>query len=680
MADPYIPVIERALQESEERFRAIFDQAAVGISQVDLHGHWLLVNQKLCAILGYTYEELQGRTFQDVTFPDDLDTDLAYVNQLLAGTRTNYTMEKRYVRKDGEVVWINLAVSLVRDAAGQPAYFISVVEDINLRKQIERELRVSEERYRMLVNSVPQMMWLNRPDGRIAFFNHHVYEYTGRSEDEMAEGGWMQSVHPDDQVALMQQHAQAIQAGTSYEFEARFKQRDGTYCWHMAEVVPLSDSGGAISGWLGTATEIDVRKRAEEALSFLAEASAALSSSLEYEGTLQMVAQLSVPRIADYCLIDIVQDDGHIVRVAAVHRDPAKHQLLQQSRHYLPQPPSDSPLLRVLGTAEPEFVPVVTEESIRSVAVSPEHLRHIQALDPRSVMIVPMLVRGQAIGAIWFVIVDPQRKYDETDLKLAQDLANRAAQAVDNARLYQTAQAAVREREALLSIAAHELKNPLTALSGQTALLQRRAARESSLSERDARSVRLIQEQADRLATMLDTLMDISRLETGRLQLDRRPLDAAELVRRVAEEVLLSLQISSDHHHLRVHVPDEPLLILGDALRLEQVVRNIIGNAIKYSHTGTVVSVTAAQQGENIAISVEDQGIGIPQHALPHLFDRFYRVESAAGRAPGLGVGLYVVKEIVAQHGGTVDVKSVEGQGSTFTIYLPRQNSGTVSS
>lgn len=680
VAKPPLSDIERALQESEQRFRAIFDQAAVGISQVDLQGRWLLVNQKLCAIVGYTEEELLARTFQDITHPDDLETDLAYVSQLLAGTHNNYTMEKRYVRKDGEVVWINLSVSIVRDGAGQPAYFVSIIEDINLRKQIERELRASEERYRVLVDSVPQMMWLNRIDGRIAFFNQHVYEYTGRSEAEMVDGGWLQSVHPEDQAAVTQQHAAAIEAGAAYEFEARFKHRDGSYCWHMAEVVPLRNPAGDISGWLGTATEIDARKRAEEALSFLAEASATLSASLEYEATLQTVAELAVPRVADYCLIDIVEDDGQINRVAAVHRDPAKQQLIQESHLYLPQARAHSPLLRVLDTAQPALIPVVTEQSIRSVAVSDAHLRHIQALDPRSVIIVPMLVRGRAIGAIWLVIVDPQRKYDHADLALAENLANRAAQAVDNARLYRTAQAAVREREALLSIAAHELKNPLTALAGQTALLQRRTAREGSLGERDARSIRLIQEQAERLGAMLDALLDVSRLETGRLQLARQPLDAAALVRRVTEEVRLSLQLTGDQHHLVVQVPEQRMSIIGDALRLEQVVRNVIGNAVKYSHADTVICVTATQCDNTLLIMVQDQGIGIPPHALPRLFDRFYRVESAASQAPGLGIGLYVVKEIVAQHGGTVSVESVENQGSTFKIYLPLQNADPPSS
>jgi PAS domain S-box-containing protein len=230
------------------------------------------------------------------------------------------------------------------------------------------------------------------------------------------------------------------------------------------------------------------------------------------------------------------------------------------------------------------------------------------------------------------------------------------------------AEAAVRIRDTFLSTAAHELKTPLTVLLGNIQLLQRRQHQAATLAERDGRLLGVVGEQAARLNRLIGVMLDISRLQTGQLTILRTPLDIGALVRRVADDVRPTLQ----QHTLTCKLPDTPLMIAGDELRLEQVLQNLLSNAMKYSPRGGPITVQVEQQGEAVCIAVADQGIGIPQENLPKLFERFYRADNVdPQQISGMGIGLYVVRAIIELHGGQVGVVSPEEGGSIFTVYLP---------
>jgi len=229
-------------------------------------------------------------------------------------------------------------------------------------------------------------------------------------------------------------------------------------------------------------------------------------------------------------------------------------------------------------------------------------------------------------------------------------------------------EALVRMRDEFLTVASHELRTPLTALLGNAQLLKRHAQRATVFSERDRRSVDVIADQASRLNRMVLTLLDLSRLQMGQMTLQRAPLDLGALARRVVEEV----RPTNTKHTIEYIGPDAPLMIDGDALRLEQVLQNLVQNAIKYSPAGGPVRVQVGGHADMVSVAVTDEGIGIPAASLSQLFQRFYRAANVDGRyISGLGIGLYVVKEIVSRHGGRIEVASVEGQGSTFTVWLP---------
>jgi signal transduction histidine kinase len=287
---------------------------------------------------------------------------------------------------------------------------------------------------------------------------------------------------------------------------------------------------------------------------------------------------------------------------------------------------------------------------------------------------IPLLVEGRASGAIGLSF-SQTRAFSADERVFLLTLASQCAQALDRARLYEAerqararAEAAVRLRDQFLSIAAHELKTPLTSLIGYAQLFQRRAERSGSLSEADQRALGVIVDQASRLSRMVAALLDIARIESGQLSISRAPLDLCELARRVAEEARHQVE----DHPIAIACPAEPLMIQGDDLRLEQVLQNLIQNAIKYSPPGSPVAVRVDRQGAYAAVAVADRGIGIPEAALSQLFQRFYRAPNVDERQiSGMGIGLYVVREIISLHDGMVEVESVEGQGSTFRVRLP---------
>lgn len=427
-------------------------------------------------------------------------------------------------------------------------------------------------------------------------------------------------------------------------------------------------------GQLKAAWRAVVQSRAEaetsaRRLAFLAKTSTTLASSLDYEATISSVARLIVPTLADWCTIHILEDDGLIRRLAATHIDPTKEKLVHdRPRRYPLAPNAQHIVSHVLRTGQPELYPFVTDEMLVAAARDPEHLQVMRTLGFTSYMCVPLLARGRAIGAITIVSANARRRYTQTDLTLAQELAHHAAIAIDNARLYREAQDAINMRDQFLSIASHELKTPLTAVLGFAELLQARARDGGIMSDREQRALHLLILQSQRLNDLVCSLLDISRMRTGQLSIDRKTIDLCAVARRVVDET----QPLLEKHTVQIIEPCTPLMIQGDELRLHQALQNLVQNAIKYSPAGGPVIVQAEQRGDEACVTVIDTGIGIPAEALTQLFHRFYRAPNVAGKnITGMGIGLYVVKHIVNLHGGRVSVQSQEGIGSTFTICLP---------
>jgi PAS domain S-box-containing protein len=258
---------EEALRQSDVEYRAIFENAAVGQVLLDAEtGRFLRVNRKFCEITGYTEDELRGLTFTEITYGEDRERERASFERMVHGEIQEYSTEKRYVRKDGSIVWVSLCATPVRTEAGRVVRLANVVQDITDRKQAEEALRESEQRYRELAETLPQLVWTCQPDGYCDYLSRQFCAYTGLSETEQLGYGWSRSVHPDDLDRVMAGWRVAVRASQVFDNEYRLRGADGVYRWFKSRGVPIRGADGRVVRWFGTCTDIDTQKRAEHAL------------------------------------------------------------------------------------------------------------------------------------------------------------------------------------------------------------------------------------------------------------------------------------------------------------------------------------------------------------------------------------------------------------------------------
>ncbi|MFN6464581.1 MAG: PAS domain S-box protein [Nostoc sp. DedVER02] len=718
---------EVALRESEEKFRAMFNQAAVGIALVALDGQFIQVNPALCEITGYSPEELIQLNFQEITHPDDLAVDLDNARQVIAKEISGYSLEKRYIRKDGSILWANLTSSVVWDTNGQPKYALGIIEDISERKQVE-------------------------------------------------------------------------------------------------------------------ATQ-----------QFLVEASTLLAASLDYEIALENVANLAVPTLADWCIVDVFQEDWSSKQIAIAIADATKVNILNEiRRRYRPKARAKL-LLQQLKRGISAFYSELSDSNLVEMAEDNEHLKLLQSLSIRSLMIIPVRSRKQLFGAISFFTAESGRYYQQTDLALAEDIARRAATAIDNARLYQEtqqaeqaaersvnriillqkitaafsealtpqevanvvvnqgiaaleatggsvvllterdttlkvvqaigypqtlintwatfpitspnqiaetvrtgqpiflenlaamiarypelanivtvmgnnawasipliaegkvigalglsftigrifneedrgfmltlgqqcaqaiaraqlyeaektaraeAETANRIKDEFLAVLSHELRTPLNPILGWAKLLRTRNFDEATR----IRALETIERNAKLQTQLIGDLLDVSRILQGKVRLNLYAVDLKIAIASALETVRLAAEAKSIE--IKTVLSNDIGKVLGDSDRLQQVMWNLLSNAVKFTPTEGVVQIRLEQVGLDAQIQVIDTGKGIIPEFLPYVFDYFRQADAKTTRVfGGLGLGLAIVRHLVELHGGTVQAESLgEGQGATFTVRLP---------
>ncbi|MCC5623433.1 PAS domain S-box protein, partial [Nostoc sp. CHAB 5715] len=718
---------EVALRESEERFRAMFNQAAVGITLVALDGRFIQVNPALCEITGYSHEELIQLNFQEITHPDDLEIDWENTRRVLAKEISGYSLEKRYIRKDGSIVWVNLTSSVVWDANGQPKYALGIIEDIS-----------------------------------------------------------------EQQAALRE------------------------------------------------------RKQVEATQQFLVEASTLLAASFDYEIALKSVANLAVPTLADWCIVDVFQEDWSSKQIAIAIADPTKQNILDEIQRRYPPKTRVKQLVQQLRLGISAFYPELSDSNLVQMAQDDEHLQLLRSLDICSLMVIPVRSRGQLFGAISFFTAESGRHYQQTDLALAEDIARRAAIAIDNARLYQEtersvnrtlllqritaalsealtpqqvadvvvnqgiaalqatagsvtlltegdttlkvvqaigypqslidawttfpitapnqiaetvrtgqpiflenlaamiakypnladvvaltgnnawasiplvtegkvigalglsfttgqifkeedqrfmltlgqqcaqaiaraqlyetektaraqAETANRIKDEFLAVLSHELRTPLNPILGWAKLLRTRKFDEATRIQ----ALETIERNAKLQTQLIGDLLDVSRILQGKVRLNLYAVDLKVAIAAALETVRLAAEAKSIE--IKTVLSHDIGKVLGDGDRLQQVMWNLLSNAVKFTPTEGRVEVRLEQVGLDVQIQVIDTGKGIMLEFLPYVFDYFRQADAKTTRIfGGLGLGLAIVRHLVELHGGTVQAESLgEGLGATFTVRLP---------
>jgi len=415
---------------------------------------------------------------------------------------------------------------------------------------------------------------------------------------------------------------------------------------------------------------LEEREAAGRRVALLADASVALSSSLDFHTTLQKLAALVVPSIADWCTVTVRTEGETFSRVAAVHADPGKASLIEElQRDFQPLSgkglgASDEVLAR-----KSQFSPVITEQDLEHAAHDSRHLELLKLLGTSSGVVVPITGREIVHGAIALISGDSGRKYGPEELRMAEELGRRAGSAIDNALLYLAAQKAVASRDAFLSIASHELKTPLTSLTIQTQLRRRQLDRGRFESFSPFNLIRMVESDArqlDRLNRLIDDMLDISRIASGKLTVNFEPVNLTHLLREAADRQVdqfgkagCELTVSGDEHAVG----------LWDRFRIEQVITNLLTNAMKYG-AGRPVHASVRIVGANAILEVADHGIGIAPADQERIFRQFERAVGPS-EVSGLGLGLYIVKQILDLHHGSVWVESELGKGSKFFVSLP---------
>ena len=417
------------------------------------------------------------------------------------------------------------------------------------------------------------------------------------------------------------------------------------------------------------------RTPSERRAAVLAEISVVLGSSLDYERALPRVARLAVPVLGDLCTIDVVQEDGALHRVASAHGESSKEALAYEirARHGF-NPAAAHGVGAVVRTRRPEIVARITDAYLSAIAQNAEQLALFRRLSPRSWIIVPLVANERVLGALTLAITESARRYRQADLSFATVMAAHTASAIENARLYREAQSARaaaesanRAKDEFLSTLSHELRNPLNAVHGWATLIERGQLGAAQTH----RAVEVIVRNVNAQIRLVDDLLDMSRVVSGRMRLVVQPVDLRDLIDDALEAVRHAAEAKGIRLQPVLEIPG--LLVSGDPGRLQQIVWNLLENAVKFTPKGGRVQVQLQRVRSHVEIIVSDTGQGIAAEVLPYVFDRLRQGETGSARGHGgLGIGLGLVRHLVELHGGSVYAESPgEGQGATFVVKLP---------
>jgi PAS domain S-box-containing protein len=692
------------------------DDAIIG---KDLNGIVTSWNRAAELMFGYTADEALGQSIRLIIPADRQDEEDQVLRRIRAGESVEH-FETERVRKDGSLIPISLSVSPIRDSKGHIVGASKIARDISERKRGEAVLaaaEVSREGLRQrlmtlvaasgklfgsprvsdvvssalslapdLVAADAYVIWRLQKgkgwqplgfDGVSTHFAHLTRAH-GVSE--------LQNLKP---LAVEDVSTWSVGAARRKEFAEEgitsllvvpmllHSRREGVFVFYHrmphrysdVDVKTASALGNLTAAAMTNAELFEEHQRLVRA-SVLADVLRRISTSLNYEELVLDIANLSVPRIADWCAVDLVGPDGRLERLAAAHADDAMVAMVYELRERLPRleftPEGPASVAASGGSI---FVPEITDKMLVAAAHGDaEQLHVLRALGTASYMCVPVRGRHGVMGEMVFACGQSGRRFEEDDLALVHELARRTGVAVENAQAYQESQRANRLKDTFLATLSHELRTPLNAILGYARMLRTSVVPD----DKRAHALETLERNAVTLSQMINDVLDVSRVAAGKLALAMQPVSLRKLVRECVDSIGPSA--ADKGLDLQMIANGDALDIDGDRRRLQQVFSNLLSNAIKFTPRGGRIRVTASGDQSSATVEVRDSGIGIPPAFRDKIFQPFQQVSvRPSGESGGLGLGLAIVRQIVALHHGTVTIESEgEGKGSTFIVRLPR--------
>ena len=620
---------EMALKRSEERFRAVFEQAAAGIAIVDPSGHILDANRKFSEMLGYSRKDLIGLSLEAVTHIDDWPIEVESVTKVIESQENGISFQKRYVRSDGHILWAYVSLNIIWNDSGTMAFGVGVVVDITDRVNAEHALKDSEERFRTIFMGSVLGIATADANGCVSSANPAFCRMLGYTEPELIGKHFSDFTLPRYHEFEFQQ-VERIQRGekTEYSFEKEYITKSGSVIWVDLTTAVYRDDSGAIQGYIGTVADITERKRAETALK-----QSESEKSLILNTTQEMIAYYRSPDLT------IAWANRSAVESADYGDTGIEYKHCYELWQNRSEPCGDCPVLAAFDSGRP-----MTAEKT--------------APDGKVWLIrtYPAIEDGRVAGVIELGLDITERKEAEAEIEAAR----------------RAAEAASRAKSDFISNMSHELRTPLNVILGYGQLL----SRDPGLTGTHRDQIVTIRRSGEHLLTLINDILDISRIEADKLRIDPQPTALKALVSNMVE--MLSVRAARKRIKLAAWIdPAVPEFVMADDKRLRQILLNLLSNALKFTQEGSVrLSVLSA--GDRISFQVTDTGVGIPEDQQEVIFESFVQLGNILNKEEGTGLGLAISRKLVRMMGGEITVESTVGAGSVFSfeVELPRADGG----
>jgi PAS domain S-box-containing protein len=664
---------------TERAYRAFVEAAHVMVWTTDASRRPNADSPSWRAFSGQSEADWREHGLSRALHPDDAERfDAVWTRAQQAGEPLHG--EFRLRRHDGVHVWTEARATPFFDGNGRVREWFGVSLDISARKEAEFETERALQLWTTTLRSIGDAVVSTDAIGRVRFMNAVAERLTGWTSGD-AEGKSLHEVFRifnEETGAVVEDPVDKVLRDgvvVGLANHTVLKRRDGT-------VVPIDDSAAPILGVDGVIEGVvlvfrDASKEKHDRLrrTFLVHATDQLVAAADYQSALATIAELAVPRFADWASIDLVDSADRCIRqVAVAHVDPARLATARElARRHPPDPRARAGSPSVIRTGRAELYPELPAGVVEAAAGDPEHLRFLRELDLRSGMVVPLRGADRVFGAITFAYAASERRYTPEDLEFAEELARRVGVLIERRRLGEEAEMANRMKDEFLATMSHELRTPLQAIMGYATMLKRGIAHDQ------AKAIDAIVRNAEAQARIVEDLLDVSRITSGKLRLVLERVDLAAVIRAALDSIRPAA------HARRVRIEEDLPASLGtvqaDAERLQQVAWNLLSNAVKFTDADGVVRVEAVRDDGVVRIVVRDSGRGIAPEHLSMIFERFRQVDSTTTRQRGgLGLGLAIARYLVEAHGGTVIAESPGvGRGATFTVTLPAPDAAVAS-